>query len=103
MNDFQKEIRFALSHSNLQIKTQFHINVPENTRDGAHYSGYLLFRKEAVWELKNEQLWNNGCLHFGPQLLNLFINDFPTDGREATRFKKSKQNKKQLLFERPIS
>lgn len=30
----------------------------------------------------------------GPQLLNLFINDFPTDGREATRFKKSKQNKK---------
>lgn len=48
MNDFQKEIRFALSHSNLQIKTQFHINVPENTRDAAHYSGYLLFRKEAV-------------------------------------------------------
>lgn len=39
----------------------------------------------------------------GPQLLNLFINDFPTDGREATRFKKSKQNKKLLLFERPIS
>lgn len=39
----------------------------------------------------------------GPQLLNLFINDFPTGGREATRFKKSKQNKKQLLFERPIS
>lgn len=62
MNDFQEEIRFALSDSNLQIKTQFHINVPANTRDAARYSGYLLFRKAAVWELKNEQLWNNGCL-----------------------------------------
>lgn len=51
-------------HSVIQTckSKQFHINVPANTRDAARYSGYLLFRKEAVWEVKNEQLWNNGCL-----------------------------------------
>lgn len=34
----------------------------------------------------------------GPQLLNLFINDFPTGGREASRFKKSKQRKKNTCY-----